>query len=88
MGYGVFSIATEKGHIQVVLKNSQLWREASTDRARLAQMERGQAQMDTKCAEQAVVCRPYRDKNGFIGGRELEVATNGSSGHLEGIGKP
>lgn len=46
MGHGVLSIATEKGHIQVVLKNSQ-----PSDGERPAQMERSWAQMERGWAQ-------------------------------------
>lgn len=53
MGHGVLSIATEKGHIQVVLKNSQPSdgeRPAQMERS-WAQMERGWAQMERDCTQ-------------------------------------
>lgn len=87
MGHSVLSIATEKGHTQVVLKNSQPSdgeRPAPTKTGR-AQTESGWAQTErswhkpreagTNGHKLQRTGRPYRDKNGFIGERGLEVAT-------------
>lgn len=87
MGHGVLSIATEKGHTQVVLKNSQ-----PSDGERPAPTKTGRAQTESGWAQtERSRHKPreagtnghkihrkgglYRDKNGFIGERGLEVAT-------------
>lgn len=99
MGHGVLSIATEKGHTQVVLKNSQPsdGERPGTNGERSAPMKRGRAQTESDWAQTERgrhkpreagtnghkvhrTGRPYRDKNGFIGERGLEVATNGPWG--------